>query len=319
MTVERAAWIRTVADVMQAAIDISKSAASRCYRLLPRPLSAIRLYEVAQLPGSPLIAASFAVTTIDANSLITGFCLLVGSCFLVAHVFLFNDWSGIAGDLRDLNRARLTFVTRGITREQVGWLSGATLAIGLLIFAYFDWTSLTLAAAIAGLSALYSAPCTHLKGLPLANSLLHLTGGLLHFLLGYSMFGPIDMRGVAIGSFFALMFTAGHFTHEARDHEGDRANRIRTNAVAFGKATSFVMGLVLFTAAYGLLIALAFNDVIARGFAFVGVLHVLHLAASINAFRQGLTFDSIHRLQRWYRSICLLIGVLMVGSVHSPV
>ena len=62
--------------------------------------------------------------------------------------------------------------------------------------------------AIAGLSALYSAPAFHMKGVPLLNSALHLIGGLLHFLLGYSLLRPVDGRSLEIGCFFALIFAA---------------------------------------------------------------------------------------------------------------
>jgi 4-hydroxybenzoate polyprenyltransferase len=65
-------------------------------------------------------------------------------------------------------------------------------------------------------------------------------GGLFHFLLGYVVFMPIDERGVQIGLFFALTFTAGHLNHEVRDFELDSRNNAGTNAVAFGKRPAFV-------------------------------------------------------------------------------
>ena len=76
-------------------------------------------------------------------------------------------------------------------------------------------------ASIAALSALYSLPYFHWKGRPLLNSATHLAGGVLHFLLGYSLGNAIDRRGLALATFFALTFAAGHLTQEVRDHQGD--------------------------------------------------------------------------------------------------
>ena len=73
------------------------------------------------------------------------------------------------------------------------------------------------------------------KRIPLLSSLPHLLGGLLHFLLGYSLFEPIDGRGVLIALFFALTFTAGHLNQEVRDHEGDQVNGLRRMQSSSGR------------------------------------------------------------------------------------
>jgi 4-hydroxybenzoate polyprenyltransferase len=155
-----------------------------------------------------------------------------------------------------------------------------------------------------------------MKGLPLVNSLLHFVGGALHFLLGYATFTAIDARGVAIGCFFALVFTAGHLTHEARDCEGDLHNVIRTNAVAFGRTQSFFAGLAVFTVAYALLVALAASGVIPRVLTLAAVLYPVHFFASLRAMRAGLSYESLSRLQRCYRALFAVIGVMMVVTVR---
>ena len=108
----------------------------------------------------------------------------------------------------------------------------------------------------------YSHPAPSAKSAPVLSSLPHLLGGLLHFLLGYSLFDALDRRGILIGFFFALTFTAGHLNQEVRDHEGDRVNGLRTNAVFFGKERTFLAGLVLFMLAYADLAWLAFRGLI---------------------------------------------------------
>jgi 4-hydroxybenzoate polyprenyltransferase len=184
-----------------------------------------------------------------------------------------------------------------------------------MLFGIVSAAAFALALAIASLSALYSAPMFHMKGLPVFNSVLHLVGGTLHFLLGYATFSAIDGRGLAIGCFFGLVFTAGHLTHEARDREGDLLNGIRTNAVAFGKMQSFVAGLVLFTAAYALLVALAAVGSVPRALYAAAALYPLHLYASLHALRAGLSFESLHQLQRCYRLLYAVVGIMMLVTV----
>lgn len=282
-----------------------------------RLLSSIRFDEVFVLQGAPLIGALFSIGALTRHTAVAAVTLAIGSLCLVAHVFVFNDWSGIQGDLRDPNRATRTFTAGGLSRAGLGWLAVALLVPGLLLFGLLGATPFALAAAIAGLSALYSAPVFHGKGRPVLGSMLHLAGGTLHFLLGYATFAAIDGRGIAIGTFFALVFTAGHLTHEVRDREGDLLNGIRTNAVAFGAKPSFLAGFTLFTAAYALLVVLALSGAVPRMLALAAALYPVHLWASRRALRAGLTFDSLTRLQRCYRLLFAIIGVMMVVAISS--
>jgi 4-hydroxybenzoate polyprenyltransferase len=237
--------------------------------------------------------------------------LAAGSICLVAHVFVLNDWSGMSADLRDPNRTGSVFINRGVARARIRYLWMALLALSLLLLGALSWRTLTIAVVIAGLSALYSAPAAHIKGVPVLNSVLHFAGGLLHFLLGYSVFRAPDGRGIEIGCFLALVFTAGHLTHETRDSESDRQNGIRTNAVRFGKGRNFIAGLVLFTIADVLLIALALRGIVPLPPVVVAALYLLHVYWSWQTMRAGLTFDSVRWLQVRYRFRYAAIGLMM--------
>jgi len=103
--------------------------------------------------------------------------LVFGSCLLVSHVFVLNDWSGMSADLQDPNRASSVFVSRGVSRTEVGRLWITLLAFGLLLFAMLGFEPLIIGLSISIASALYSAPVSHAKGIPLLNSFLHLMGG----------------------------------------------------------------------------------------------------------------------------------------------
>src|SRR5260370_9291335 len=209
------------------------------------------------------------------------------SCLLVAHIFVLNDWSGMSTGLRDPNKAAGVFATRGIGRREVGHLGLALLAASLLLFGQLGVRTLAIALAIAVLSALYSGPAYQAKGIPLLGSGLHLAGGVLHFLLGYSLFGAIDRRGLEIACFFALTFVAGHLTQEVRDYDGDRLNGIRTNAVIFGKARTFAAGLAGFTLAYILLAVLAARGLRPRAPAGLAVPRPPPRCWSVRAAAQG--------------------------------
>jgi 4-hydroxybenzoate polyprenyltransferase len=273
-------------------------------------LSCIRFGEVLVLEGSPLLGAVFSMGHLTAEKAVAIVLLAAGNACLVAHVFVLNDWSGMNTDLLDPNRMSGVFTNRGIGRAWIGSLWMTLLALSLLLLSPLGSRTLTIALAIAGLSALYSAPGVHIKGIPIANSALHFAGGLLHFLLGYSVFSAVDGRGLVLGCFFALTFVAGHLTHETRDSEGDLINGIRTNAVTFGKARSFAASVVLFMIADVLLIVLAVSDTAPRPLFLIAAFLPLHLFWSFQAWRAGLTFESVRRLQVRYRAIYAAIGLI---------
>lgn len=284
-------------------------------RQLLRLLSSIRFDEVLVLQGTPVIGAIMALAAVSLHDWIRAVIFGAGSLCLVAHVFVMNDWAGIDGDLRDPHRGTRTFASKGVSRGAVGFLAAVLLGVTLLLFSLLGPASLLLAIAILGLSTLYSAPSIHMKGRPVLGSGLHLVGGTLHFLLGYATFAAVDVRSTVIGCFFGLIFAAGHLMHETRGYEGDRLNGIRTNAVAFGRMRSFVAGMVLFTAAYGLLFALALFGQLPELLVFTAVLYPVHVYASLRAVRGNLSVESLLEYQRVYRLLYALIGTMLVGSV----
>jgi 4-hydroxybenzoate polyprenyltransferase len=294
------------------AVPGNPAAPTRLRRPFPHLLSCIRFDEVLILQGSPLLGALFSMGRLTLANAAALALLAAGSTCLVAHVFVLNDWSGMTADLRDPNRTNEVFINRGVARAGIGHLWMALLALGLLLLGALGWRSLTIAVMIAGLSALYSAPASHIKGVPVLNSALHFAGGLLHFLLGYSIFRAPDGRGIEIGAFLALVFTAGHLTHETRDSESDTLNGIRTNAVRFGKRRNFIAGLVLFTLADVLLIALALRGIVPVSPLVVAALYFMHVYWSWQTMRAGLTFDSVRWLQVRYRFRYAAIGLMMV-------
>lgn len=280
-----------------------------------RYLSCLRPQDILVLQGPPLLGAAFAIRHFGVHHLALPAMLMVANVFLVAHIFMLNDWSGLTADLADPNKAARVFTVRGVGLREMGGVTAGLLILSLLIFSRLGVITCSLALAIATLSALYSLPQFNWKGRPLFNSATHLAGGILHFLLGYSLGHAIDGRGLAIATFFALIFVAGHLTQEIRDHESDAVNAIETNAVTFGKRRTFVASLVLFTLAQILLFLLAIEGVLPRPLAAVIALYPVQLYWSFGTLRDGLTYASVSRLQTRYRVLYAAIGVAMVAAL----
>jgi 4-hydroxybenzoate polyprenyltransferase len=279
-----------------------------------RYLACLRYREVVVLQGSPLLGAAFAMRAATLETLAALALFAAASFLLVAHIFVLNDWAGLLADLRDPNKAAGVFTSRGVARTELAWLGSGLLAASLALFAILGWRPLAIAAAIAALSFLYSAPAVHAKGVPLAGTALHLAGGALHFLLGYSLWSAIDARGLLIALFFALVFAAGHLNQEVGDHDGDRMNGIATTAVRFGRRAAFFAGLAGFTLAFMQLAALAGFGVIPRPAILLVALYPLHLHWSRQALAAGLTFRSIRELQARYRALFAVLGAGLLAA-----
>jgi len=281
-----------------------------------RYFSCLRPQDILVLQGSPLLGALFAIHHAGAHGLTLLVTLMAANVLLVTHIFMLNDWSGLTMDLADPNKAARVFTARGVGRNEMASLTAALLVLSLVLFRLIGPITLGLALAIAILSALYSLPHFNWKGRPLLNSIAHLAGGTLHFLLGYSLGHVIDRRGFAIATFFALIFVAGHLTQEIRDYQGDAAHGVRTNAVIFGPRRTFAASVLLFTLAQVILLLLALDGILPRPLALLTALYPLQLFWSIETLRTGLTFASVSRLQARYRVLYAVIGLAMVAALR---
>lgn len=293
-----------------AAIPISMIRASAA-----RYLSCVRLRDILVLQGPPLLGAAFAIRHPGAQNLGPLATLMIANLFLMAHVFLLNDWSGLTADRADPNKAAGVFTARGVGPTEIAGLTAGLLVVSLFLFNSIAPVTLGLALAIAALSVLYSFPRFNWKGRPLLNSAVHLVGGFLHFLLGYSLGTTIDFRGLFTATFFALIFAAAHLTQEIRDYHGDAVNAIRTNAVVFGQRRTFAASLVLFTLAQILFLVLALEGILPRALAALVALYPIQLHWSLETQREGFTFASVGRLQTRYRALYAVMGMAIVAAV----
>ena len=193
--------------------------------------------------------------------------------------------------------------------------SALCLVVGLLLLAFLGTRLFVLGITVAALGILYSHPRLNAKSMPILSTLLHLLGGFLHFVFGYVLFSPIDLRGVLIGLFFGVTFAAGHPVQEVRDFHEDREVGAKTNAIVFGTRPNFFAGLILFAIQYAYLFMLAFCKVVPNFLALLAVIcFLVHAFWSIAALRSGLTSESISRFQNRYRMLYALLGLAMLAS-----
>jgi 4-hydroxybenzoate polyprenyltransferase len=291
---------------------MTSQAPARRYARVVQHFASTRSLEVLGLQASPILGSILGGFSLDRYAVLQFGVLLLGSLALTAHIFVFNDWAGHSSDLRAPQRATVVFARRGIRRRQVAHVAIALLVLATVAFAVVGGPALLLGAAITALSLLYSWSPRFGKGTPVAASINHLLGGALHFLLGYTVFHPLDARGLVISLFFGLVFAGGHLNQEVRDYEGDLLNEIRTNAVAFGCRRTFLASLCTFTAAYAILVASAALGTLPRLLVWSALVWTLHVAWSLRALQVGLGFETALWMQRRYRLLFALIGLAML-------
>jgi 4-hydroxybenzoate polyprenyltransferase len=273
-----------------------------------------RLLEVLVLQGSPALGVVLAMEGLGPSTPPRIALLLAGSTLLVAHVFSFNDWCDAALDAAAPRRAERSFLRLGITRRQMLAFSALLGAAALAALAPLPMPVPLLGAAVLASGLLYSAPGFGLKRVPVLSSLIHVAGQGAHFLMGYALLAPVDGRSLRLALFFALAFTAGHLNQEVRDHDGDRAGGVRTNAVAFGKRPAFFASGALFALAFACVAWLAWRGDLPAPAAWLAGLFAVYAVAFWRAVISGLTFESVTRLQKIYRGVFAVVGIGLIAA-----
>jgi len=262
----------------------------------------IRYREVLILQGPPLMGAALSLGPWTGASLVSIGILFFAGFLLIAHIWSLNDWADLPA---------------GRCNPMLG-LSLSLLVVSMALFACLGRTTLLIAIGVALLGFVYSHPAINAKGKPVFSSLTHLAGGLLHFLLGYSVFSAIGLKAVMTASFFTLVFTAGHATQEVQDYEDDRFKGIRTNAVVFGKTAVFIAAFVCFALAYGDFALLSLSGILPPRLWLIAVaLFPLHGHWSVDALRTGLGPDCLRRLRSSYRVLFILIGIALASGLFA--
>lgn len=267
------------------------------------------------LQGSPAIAIALTFNEVTPPAVVDVLIYFTASSLLVAHVFAFNDWADIGSDLKDPIKAPATFVQAGLSPRGVALLSLGLGLTSLILFSLLSFWTLTLAFGVISCGLIYSDATVRAKEVLILSSVVHIIGGLLHFLSGYSVFGIIDQRAILIGVYFALVFAAGHLTQEVRDYDGDLDAGTLTHAVWFGKRRTLIASLVLFSASYAYIFSLVYVGLLADFFLVALAVYPIQVFMFWRILRNDVTFETVSRFQLRYRLLFSLIGLAMLANL----
>ena len=249
-----------------------------------------------------------------ANTLLAG----LGSYLVMASIFAVNDWADIHLDTENPLKRKDTFLERGVDPKYMLGLAVMLAAGGLAHFAALSALHAITALFVILFGLAYSVPVRGVRGksVPVVSSLLHFGGTLLAFMLGALTFAPFDWRALLVASHPGVLISAGHLVHEVEDYEQDRLFRCRTNAVRFGQKTVFVIASLLFGLSFLLLVWLADEGFLPHFIKYTPILYLVYGALAIQAYRAGLTRDSVRRLRTQYRLLfAVVVLAMLIGSL----
>jgi 4-hydroxybenzoate polyprenyltransferase len=269
-------------------------------------LKHIRYSEVILLLGSPFLGVFIAL---NSGTDFTGwrFLLFCPAAFLlVAHVYTFNDWADYN---KETGRRKGTLT---ISRSGLLVFSLGMAILSILLFLKLSLISCAISIGIIFLSILYSHPSLKLKGLPIVPTLIHLLGGIILFLLGWSLFSSDYIRGSIIGMYFALVFAGGHLNHETIHLSEDQAAGLNTSAVRFGKKKTFLAGFTIFSLSFLYLAILAASHLLPFSLIYaIAVLYPIYIYLFLVPWREGLTSEPLISFRSKYRLIYIILGIYL--------
>ncbi|MCB9478526.1 MAG: UbiA prenyltransferase family protein [Deltaproteobacteria bacterium] len=272
-------------------------------------LRSIRVLESALMLGFPLAGTILATTSPDMATFKRVLLFLPPTYALVIYVYAYNSWGGIETDRRNQRLGDHPVLTGDITPTQLKIVAAVGLISSMALYAWWLPECLPYAAYIAVVWTLYSHPHLLAKGRPLGGTMVHLTGGVAQFLLGWIVARPVDTEAVIWACYFAGVFTAGHANHEVKDHAADKAMGLRTNAVVFGPLVVYHGAMALFAVcAFALLVA-ALTDVTPwlLAWPFLAIFPIHAIAHALWTPKAGAPYPVAY--QRLYRGLFFVAGL----------
>ncbi len=172
-----------------------------------------RMPETFLMMGFPFAGVLFSLSVWSLSTLRRLIIFCFATFLLGIHIYIFNDWGTFSSE-RD--RFAVDIPKRGLL-----FCSFALLGVSLPTYFLLSYRTFFIAAILSFTWMPYAHPGILIKGKPVLPTMEHFLAGILMFLLGYSLFKQPDLEGFAVSGYFALIFSAGHLNHEAKDYEED--------------------------------------------------------------------------------------------------
>lgn len=220
-------------------------------------LTVFRVKEIVGKAGFFMVGIIFSVPPVTVDNILHSFhfffiCLINGLA-----IYLINAGLGYR---HDVSNERLKELQQ-LDRFKI-LLAGFIFALVALAWIYFFASNLLFPSVIVYfIWTIYSVP-KGFKGIPLMGMTSAFVAQLLHFHIGYMVFGHYSIYSIALSIYFGLLFAGGHALHEVIDYEPDKKARLRTSAVTFGRRTLFLVSNLIFAVAGVYLVIIAWAGII---------------------------------------------------------
>jgi 4-hydroxybenzoate polyprenyltransferase len=261
-----------------------------------------------------LVGLAFSIPAINTALLVNLAVFMLAGFLLMSNIFYFNDWSDSGSDSKVDIKSGQMHSSFGLTTSDLLTLSVISGGASLAIFAFLSLSLFVIALIILLLGIVYSFPDPRFKGkgIPLLSSFLHIAGAILTFLLGYNLYSFVDLKGILIGGYFAILLTAGHLVQEVQDHAGDQQTQIKTNAVMFGQGKVFMSGFTLFIFSFVYLFGIAQFELVPPILKYLAVFLPVFIGLGVRAFKAGFSHEAMNRFRSNYRILFGLVVIIMV-------
>lgn len=269
-----------------------------------------RYREAILILGLPLMGALFSLPTMNwaVGKKIIFF--LAASFIAACHFNSLNEYFDRFHDILDKRRLNQPHLSGKVAPSELLALSIVLLFASLFLYAFLSLRTLAVFFIVFLLHMGYSHPRIFLKGKPVLSALDFLVGGALIFLIGYTLFHEIDLKGALLALYFGMIYIAACLNHEIQDYDTDLKAGVRTNAVAFGKKKVFLASFILFSISPLYLGLLGYFHVVPRSLSLIVILgYLVYLHLFLRVLREGVRYENIHKFRSGYRKLYGIMGI----------
>ncbi len=272
-------------------------------------------YGESFFPLTPTIAGLLiSIPDFSLDSITKSFYLITAVYFFCGHVHTFNEYSGFIYDKSDKHKHKSPLISGKISKQEEFFLSFILLIISFIVLYSVKKNFIYLLLLNSLMWLVYSHPKTLIKGIPVAPTMIHFIAAIIHFIYGYLLFPGYSLsNGLLIGSFFGLIFSAGHLNHELKDYENDKSCNFNTSAVTYGKKNIFLASFILLTLSTIYFFIISFKRLIPNLLYIpLALIYPVYLYFAIQTYKNGINHNNIFNFRTKYRILYISAGIFIV-------